>query len=156
MRKYAIAAISVVVTALPGAAGAQRGERMETVFRCALRNGKSVEVISQGGNLLYHYGTGARRELSLRGSARSGNVFSMRQRYAGPELQLRFASEGYSYIVYSMEPNRQAGANGVAGLVVMRGHRRVGDYSCRRYTEFHAGFELIDTLPQDSDTYTAM
>jgi hypothetical protein len=156
MMKLAIISAGALAATLPSVAAAQSGDGLRTVFECALRNGKTVRVTSQGGNLFYHYGQRNRSELSLRGSPRSETVFFMRQRYAGPQMQLRFTNGGYSYIVHNMEGNPRVGARGVSGLVVMRGQRRIADYPCRRYSEFRASFDLLDSLPEDSEAYSAM
>jgi len=150
-----IIAAAVAVT-LPSAAQAQSGDGLRTMFECSLRNGKTVRVTSQGGNLFYRYGTQRRDELSLRGSPRSGNVFIRRERYASMHTQLRFVRGTYSYIVHSMGGNAQTGSNNVSGLVVMRGTRRISSHSCRQHAEFRAGFDLLDRLPEDSETYSAM
>ena len=156
MKKLAIGCALLLALALPGAAAAQSGDGLRTIFECTLRNGKTLGVTTQGGNLFYKYGAGNRTELSLRGSPRSETVFFMRQRYAGPQMQLRFTNNGYSYIVHSMEGNGRTGARGVSGLVVMRGARRIADHSCRRHTEFTGSFDLLDALPRDSEAYSAM
>lgn len=156
MKKQIIVGAALAVLAVPGAATAQSGNGPETIFECTLRNGKTVSVGSQGGNLFYRYGRAGRAELTLRGSSRSGNVYFMRQRYAGPQMQLRFTNGGYSYIVHNMEGNAQTDARGVSGVVVMRGNRRIADHSCRRYSEFTGGFDLLDSLPEDSEAYSAM
>ena len=156
MTRLAMMAALAAGAMLPTAAAAQSGDGLRTVFECALRNGKVVSVTSQGGNLFYKYGRPNRPELSLRGSPRSGNVYFMRQRYAGPQMQLRFTNGGYSYIVHAMEGNARVDARGVSGLVVMRGDRRIADHSCRRYTDFQNSFELLGSLPEDSEAYSAM
>jgi hypothetical protein len=157
MKKTGAIALGMVAATpvAPSQVSAQSGEGRQSLFRCQLRNGKTVEVSSQGGNIFYDYGTGRRRELLLRGSARSGTVHFMRQRYAGIEQQLRFTNGNTHHIVYHMEGNPQVGAHAVSGLVVMQGRRRVADHDCRRYTEFRGSFAL-DSLPEDSETYTAM
>lgn len=156
MKRLVILSTAAIAAALPSVASAQSGDGLRTVFECTLRNGRTVRVTSQGSSLFYHYGRGNRAELSLRGSPRSGNIYFMRQRYAGPQMQLRFTNGGYSYIVHNMEGNARVDARGVSGLVVMRGQRRIADHSCRRYSEFRASFDLLDSLPQDSEAYSAM
>ncbi len=156
MKKLVIACAAAAAFCLPGAAMAQSGSGQETVFQCTLRNGKSVRVTAQGGNLFYTYGRGNRRELALRGSARSGNVHYMQQRYASIQSQLRFTNGGYHYIVHSMGANAQSGSSDVSGLVVMRGNRRIADQSCRRHAEFQGGFDTLQGLPDDGEAYSVM
>ena len=79
----------------------------------------------------------------------------MAQRYAGMQHQLRFANGGTSYIVFASEGNAHVGADSSSGLVVMRGTDRIMDKPCARYSEFSADFDY-STLPEDSETYSAM
>lgn len=148
-----LAALASGAAMLPASASAQASE---TVFSCALDSGRTVTVTRRGNDFTYRYGTPRRAELTLTGNAGSGNLHFMRQRYAGPQMQLRFSNGAYSYIVHAMEGNGNVGANGVSGLVVMRGNQRVADHACRRYTDFSAGFDQLDALPEDSEAYTAM
>jgi hypothetical protein len=156
MKKLVIACAAAAAFCIPGAAMAQSGSGQETVFQCTLANGKTVRVTAQGGNLFYTYGRGNRRELALRGSARSGNVHYMQQRYASIQSQLRFTNGGYHYIVHSMGPSVVADSRGISGLVVMRGDKRIADHSCRRLAEFQAGFDTLQAMPEDSEAYSVM
>jgi hypothetical protein len=155
MKKLVIACTAAAAFCLPGAALAQSGSGIENVFQCTLSNGKTVRVTAQGGNLFYTYG-GRRAELSLRGSARSGNVHYMQQRYASIQSQLRFSNGGYHYIVHSMGRSVVADSSAISGLVVMRGNRRLADHSCRRFTEFRGGFGTLRAMPEDSEAYSVM
>jgi hypothetical protein len=158
MKKQLVIACAAAagILAMPAAANAQSGSGAETVFECTLRNGNSVRVTAQGGNLFYRYGNSRRAELALRGSARSGTVHYMQQRYASIQSQLRFTNGNYHYIVHSMGANQQSGSSSISGLVVMRGTRRVADHSCRRFTEFRAGFDTLNRLPADTEAYSVM
>lgn len=156
MKVLMLAAVAAVALAAPTAAMAQSGGGSETVFQCTLRNGKTVRVTAQGGTLVYEYGRGRRTELSLRGSAGSGNIFYLTQRYASIQSQLRFANGEYSYIVHSMGASVIADSRGISGLVVMRGNRRIADHGCRHQTEFTGGFELLQGLPEDRESYSVM
>ena len=148
--------LAAMALAAPATAPAQRGPQAETLFRCALGNGKTVNVTARGDQVTYRYGTTRRAELTLTANPRSGNAHFMYQRYASIESQLRFTNGQYSYVVYSMGPSQVAQSNGVSGLVVFRGTRRIADHSCRRFTEFSGGFELMPRFPEDSETYSAM
>ena len=156
MKKVVIACLAMFGSAIPAAAPAQSGSGLETVFECTLRNGKTVSVTAQGGNLFYAYGQGPWTELSLRGSRRSGTVHYMQQRYASTQSQLRFTNGDHHYIVHSMGPSQVARSAGVSGLVVMRGNRRIADHSCRRFTEFQGSLQVREALPEDSEAFSVM
>jgi hypothetical protein len=49
-----------------------------------------------------------------------------------------------------------ADSSAISGLVVMRGNRRIADHSCRRFTEFKAGFDTLRAMPEDSEAYSVM
>lgn len=150
MKLLALALAAATTVALPGAASA------ETLFQCNLGNGKAVSVTSEGDRLAYRYGAPRRAELTLAGSARSGNVRFWQERYASILSQVRFTNGAYHYIVYSMGASEVAGSNAVSGIVVMRGTRTIARHACRRHAEFNGGSELLSGLPEDSETYSAM
>lgn len=153
MKKLMFACFMAGVFALPAAASAQRAE---TAFQCDLRNGKNVRVTVAGDRLTYRYGTARRAELTLSGTPRSGNVFHFSERYFNILHQVRFQSGSHSYIVYSLPGSTRADARGSFGVTVLRNGRRISDTQCRRETEFQAGFELFQSLPQDQDRYNVM
>ncbi len=125
----------------------------KTLFTCAI-GAKTVSVTADAQNLIYHYGTAKKNEMTIVGSAAAKNVFQMAQRYAGMEYQLRFTNAGVSYIVYSAEGNPQVGAASISGLMVLRGKTTITDKYCAQWSEV----TLPDTLaiPQDTDAYSAM
>ncbi|MCB8839747.1 SH3 domain-containing protein [Aurantimonas sp. VKM B-3413] len=125
-----------------------------TIFSCRV-GGKIVSVTATGRQLTYHYGSEDKDELTLSGDPESGNVFFLRQRYAGVEEQLRFQNGPFSYIVYTMEGNAQTEASPVSGLVVLQGTDRILDKSCATHAAFTPAYDF-DGLPEDSETYTAM
>jgi len=126
----------------------------QPVFACSLGK-KSVSVTAEGVRLTYIFGTAAKTEMSIVGSAALKNVWYREARYAGMEHQLRFANGDYSYIVYNMEGNGRSGASASSGLVVMKGKETVADMPCAHYAEFGTGFDLR-ALPEDTDDYSAM
>lgn len=126
----------------------------QPVFACALGK-KMVSVTADGPQLSYKFGTRSHVEMSLIGSSQKKNVFYRADRYAGMEHQLRFVNGPYSYTVYNMEGNSQTGVSPSSGLVVMKGTTVVANMSCTRYAEFGVGFDY-DTLPQDTEKYSAM
>jgi hypothetical protein len=145
----------LALAALPfGPASAQSAGTPQPIFSCMVGK-KAVSVSSVGNQLIYRFGTLAKPEMSIIGDARSGNVLWMTQRYAGIEQQLRFKNGEYSYALYSMEGNGRTGVNPVSGLVVFHGTKSIADIPCLKYTEFTGDFDF-STLPEDSDTYTAM
>jgi hypothetical protein len=126
----------------------------QKLFRCAIGK-KSVSVTMEGDKVLYHFGTPAKDEITIVGSAASGNVFEMAQRYAGWEYQLRFTKDNFSYIVYSTEANEQAGAAAISGLMVMQGTKKILDKSCSPQAYVTLPPDSLK-VPQDSETYSAM
>jgi hypothetical protein len=153
MTKFMGLFLTILAAAIPSVAHAQTGE---TMFECRLTNGKNVRVSSQGNRLTYRYGTARRAELTLSGTATSGNVFHFAERYYSMMHQLRFQNGRYSYIVYSLPGSERADARGAFGVTVLRDGARIGGSSCRRETEFQAGFNFFESLPQDDERYNAM
>ena len=84
-------AVLASVTAMAAAAKAQPAGAPHQVFACALGS-KSVSVTASGDQLTYTFGTPARTELRIVGSASRRNLFFRADRYAGPEQQLRFVA----------------------------------------------------------------
>ncbi|SDT37868.1 hypothetical protein [Bradyrhizobium canariense] len=124
------------------------------VFACSIDK-KMVSVTSDGGQLIYHYGTAGHDEMTIVGVPSAGNIFQMTQRYAGMEYQLRFKNGEFSYIVYEGEGNARVGAAGTSGLVVMQGGRRISDKSCARFTQLAMPDDALH-IPADTDAYSAM
>ena len=125
----------------------------KVLFTCAI-GAKTVSVTAAGKDLIYHYGTAKKDEMTIVGSAAAKNIFQMAQRYAGMEYQLRFTNGDVSYLVYSAEGNPQVGAAAISGLMVMRGTKTIADKSCAQWSEL----TLPDdpAIPQDSVAYSAM
>ena len=153
MKKLAFLAVAACAAAAPSTAYAQRAE---TMFNCALTNGKTVRVTAQGDRLTYRYGTARRAELTLTGTPASRNVFYFGERYFNILHQIRFVSGRHSYIVYSLPGSERADARGSFGVTVLRDGRKISDTQCRRETEFQAGFELFERLPRDEERYNVM
>jgi hypothetical protein len=128
--------------------------RAQRVFACSLGN-RSVSVTAIGDQLTYKFGTPTHTELSIVGSAGQGNILYRIKRYASMEYQLRFVSDRYSYIVYSMGANRTTGSASVSGLTVMEGTKVIKDLPCKHFTVFGANFAL-GSLPEDTEEYSAM
>lgn len=155
-KQLVLACAAAAALCLPAGASAQSGSRVEKVFECSLRNGKTVSVTAQGDHMSYRYGTPRRAELRLSGTPSSGNVFHFLGRYYNILHQLRFQNGRYSYIVYSLPGSRVADAKGRYGVMVLRDGRPISDTQCRREMEFQGGFALFDRLPQDDERYNVM
>ncbi|MBV1700797.1 MAG: hypothetical protein KGQ46_03140 [Hyphomicrobiales bacterium] len=124
------------------------------LFSCAF-GAKRVLVDVTGGQIVYHFGTPGRDEISIIGSPKAGNIWQMQQRFAGMEYQIRFTKGEYSYIVYSAEGNANVGASAISGLVVMHGKKRIADKSCVPFAELDLPDEGLK-VPQDVEDYSAM
>jgi hypothetical protein len=97
-----------------------------TLFKCAVGK-KIVSVTRSGDRIMYHYGAAQADEITIIGTATSGNIFQMAQRYAGMEYQLRFTKGDFSYTVYASEGNPQVGAHAISGLIVAKGTQQISD-----------------------------
>jgi hypothetical protein len=153
MRLIIVLALSALIPLrLAGAAAAETATA--TLFACSIGK-KTVTVTVVGQSLVYRYGTPAKAEMSIVGTAAAGNIFQMTQRYAGTEYQLRFTKGEFSYIVYSSGSNANVGAAATSGLVVMRGMTRILDKSCSRFAQLTLPADIF-ALPEDTAAYSAM
>lgn len=125
-----------------------------SLFSCAIGT-KRVRVDVKGGQIIYHYGSPDKDEISIVGTVKAGNIWQMQQRYAGMEYQIRFTKGEYSYIVYSAAGNANVGASAISGLVVMAGKKRIADKSCAHYAELDLPADTLK-VPQDVEDYSAM
>ena len=150
MRSTIIFTAAVLLVFGSGASAEAAG----AIFTCRI-GAKTVSVTDAGGRLAYQYGTASKAELSIIGTAKSGNVFQLEQRFAGMEYQLRFRNGDFSYIVYSSEGNGRVGAAATSGLVVMRGAKTISDKSCAPYAELTLP-PPSEGIPQDTAAYSAM
>src|ERR1700742_4540721 len=130
MRSIVVMALAALVSLAPAFASSAEAAST-TLFSCSTGK-KKVSGTLADGKLVYHYGSGAKDDLSIIGAPASGNVFQMSQRYAGMEYQLRFTNGDFSYIVYSMEGNASTDAHAISGLTVMQGAKVVSDQPCKR------------------------
>jgi hypothetical protein len=147
--KAPIFVFAIIMLTIPKLANAAN-----PLFMCKIGT-HTVMVTDDNGALTYQYGTSQKEELKISGSASSGNVFQLEQRFAGIENQLRFKRGDYSYLVYSVEGNDQTGAQAVSGLVVMKGTKTILDKTCSPFAEL-ALPDPSENIPEDSDTYSAM
>jgi len=141
--------------ALAGApAPAHAADASHPVFACSFKRG-SVSVTVSGDQFTLRWKMPGKSDATVTGTAGAGTVLHWRDRYAGPEEQLRFVSGRQSYIVYSMAGNRQTEAQPVSGLSVLRDRTLQSDLYCTPHAEFTAalsGFPLLE----DSPDYAAM
>ena len=153
MKSMMAPALAALIALAPAwAVHAQGGAT--TIFTCAIGK-KTVSVTRADGRLTYHYGTGAKDEMSIVGVPASGNVFQLAQRFAGLEYQLRFKNGDTSYIVYDSEGNGRSGAAATSGLVIMQGTKPISDRACARFAEFTVPLDSLG-LPEDTDAYSAL
>lgn len=130
--------------------------RAETpIFACSLGQ-KRVTVTATGDELVYRYGTRAKNEITIVGSAARRNVFFRTGRYANIENQIRFTRGAFSYIVFSEGGKPSVGARPVSGLTVLRGTKPVAEFTCRRWTELDSNRFDFGKLPADSEAYSAL
>ena len=125
------------------------------VFSCSLGQ-KQVSIHAVGDQLVYRFGTKAKAELTIVGSAARRNLYFRTDRYASIENQLRFVNGRFSYIVFSVGGNPSVGAQPVSGLTVMNGTKRVSELTCRRWTELDTTKFDASRLPEDGEEYSAL
>ena len=102
-----------------------------TVFSCQLSGGKIVTVTQDGGQFLYRYGTAGRPELTIEGTTANGRIFKQASVHGGSyDIQLRFVSGEYSYIVHSFPRSDIVDNVPRSGLMVFRGGTKILDRNC--------------------------
>lgn len=146
MRKILI--LAALLSATPALAG-------EKIFDCKLGT-KRATVTVERGRVIYRYGSGNLAELTIAGSGATGNVHGYVGRYAEILRQVRFTKGEYSYILYTMGASRRADSSAVGGLTVMRGTKVLSNRACKPWVEFTGGYQALDGLPQDDDSWSAM
>ncbi len=153
--RFVVSAVLPLLLVVASVVGARAESKSSRVFDCSL-GGKRVSVTKSGDRFTYHFGTAAKDDMSITGDHSAANIFQMEQRFTGPESQLRFTNGEFSYIVYSAEANANVGARSTAGLVVMRGTKVISHKLCSRFTEMHTFDNGFLSLPEDTETYSAM
>jgi hypothetical protein len=151
MRLLAAVGLSVSLFA----SGARAEGKSELLFSCAI-GAKQVSVAKTDKGFVYRFGTAAHSEVTLVGDPASGNIFQLRQRFTGPETQVRFTKGEFSYIVLSAEGNSDVGANSIAGVTVMRGLKSISFLTCARFTEFKNFDQAFAGVPEDIEAYSGM
>lgn len=133
------------VSRTPSHPVAQPAGHGRTIFSCRLRDGKIVTVAGGGGRFVYRYGNARRPELAIVGTVADRNLFKMVAVHGGDwDIQLRFVSGDYSYIVHSFPRNEIVDNVATSGLVVFRAGKRILDRSCSRWAEI--AFENSDDM----------
>lgn len=130
-----------------------------TIFDCHLPAGKLVTVTQDGGTFTYRHGTAHHTDLTITGSADSGNLFYWSGRYTNIEQQLRFTKGDYSYIVFSLGANANLGSDGVSGVEVLKGTKIISDTNgnkdtCSPWADLQISID--NDLSEDDDSWSAM
>lgn len=130
-------------------AAVQRAAGGHTVFSCRLPRGKIVTVTQDGGQFLYRYGTAGRPELTIEGTTANGRIFKQAAVHGGSyDIQLRFVSGEYSYIVHSFPRSDIVDNVPTSGLIVFRGGRKIMDRNCSPWAAISfEDFEDLHALP---------
>jgi hypothetical protein len=123
------------------------------IFTCRLRDGKTVKVTGDGEHWVYRYGGAARPELTIVATPARGNVFKRIAVHGGDwEVQLRFVSGEYSYIVHSFPRNDIVDNVPSSGLVVFRGAKRILRRDCTPWAAISLAdpgvFEGLESVPE--------
>jgi len=153
MRHFTVAGLSVCL--LFGGGAAQADSKSALLFSCSI-GAKHVDVTKLGDRFTYRFGTAGASEMSIMGEPGAGNIFQMRQRFTGPESQVRFTKGEFSYIVFAAEGNPSVGARSIAGVTVMRGLKSISSLTCDRFTEFNGFDEAFSAVPEDTEAYSGM
>lgn len=129
------------------------------IFDCHLPAGKRVTVTQDGATFTYRHATAHGTDLTITGSATSGNIFYWSGRYTNIEQQLRFTKGDYSYIVFSLGANANLGAQGYSGVEVLKGTKVISDTNgnndtCSPWVDLK--IPMDNDLPEDDDSWSAM
>jgi hypothetical protein len=121
----------------------------DTIFSCRLPRGKIVTVTRDGEQFLYRYGTAGRTELTIEGTEANGRIFKQASVHGGTyDIQLRFVSGEYSYIVHSFPRSDIVDNVPRSGLMVFRGGKKIMDRNCAPWAEISFGdFGYLFALP---------
>jgi hypothetical protein len=133
--------------AAPKAAAAAPG-----IFTCRLGDGKSVKVTGDGEHWVYRYGAAGRPELTIAATPARKNNFKRIAVHGGDwEVQLRFVSGAYSYVVHSFPRNDIVDNVPTSGLVVFRGAKRILSRDCTPWADISLAdpgvFEGLESVP---------
>ena len=124
------------------------------VFACFFQGG-SVSVTVSGGKLTLRLKAAGKGDTVVTGTAAQRTVLYRQDRYAGAEYQLRFVTGRRSYIVYSMDGDRQTEAQPVSGLSVLLDRALQSDLACVPHAAFTAALSDV-SLAEDGPEYAAM
>ena len=112
-------------------AAVQRAAGGHAVFSCRLPGGKIATVTQDGEQFLYRYGTAGEAELTIEGTAANGRIFKQAALHGGTyDIQLRFVSGEYSYILHSFPRSDIVDNVPRSGLMVFRGGTKIMDRNC--------------------------
>ena len=115
-------------------------------FVCPLGT-KAVRISTEGNELVYRYELASLPELTIRGSAKAGNLF-FRHEFGGRSdaQQLRFVNGAYSYVLSSLFV--AGGGEDRVRFSVLRGAKVIRTQTCRGAASFE-DFDQLDALPHD-------
>ncbi len=130
-------------------AGVQQAAGEHSVFSCQLGGGKIVTVRQHGERFLYRYGTAGQAELTIEGTPTNGRIFQQTAVHGGTnDIELRFVSGAYSYVVHSFPRSDIVDNVPVSGLRVYRGGRMIMDRSCSPWAALSfEGINSVHDLP---------
>lgn len=134
--------------AAPQEPGQQAGAG-HSVFSCQLGGGKIVTVRQDGLRFVYRYGTAGQAELTIEGTPANGRVFQQTAVHGGTnDVELRFVSDEYSYVVHSFPRSDIVDNVPRSGLRVYRGGTKIMDRSCSPWAALSfEGVNSVHDLP---------
>lgn len=136
--------------ALATAASARPDGKPDFTFTCSI-GGKHAKVSTEGGRLVYRFGTAARTELTIAHEPKLSNVLYRYELYPRSNLQqLRFRNGPFSYALlnyWSAPGHDGTGYADDSWLMVLHGSRLISSRKCRDASEFTEDHRL-DRLPE--------
>ena len=156
----------ITASELAGPTGGLCRAQESVIFQCAA-GGKRVAICtgrSDSGQryVQYRFGSSERIELECPSSAADGadGMYWARTGYSGGgEIQVRFANQGYEYIVYSRVIRTGFGADGVfhprfeSGVSVVRGRRLVSDIRCQEPPDPWVSEQEVESLLPEGEFF---
>jgi hypothetical protein len=93
-----------------------------TVLSCATTKQKVVSVCHDSGDLVYHFGTPGKVELSLKGGTRGERDLA-----SGSETSWTFTNDGYSYQVFEVTSRPEDTG---AGVLITKAEKTIATVAC--------------------------
>lgn len=148
MRAQIVQAFAVaLLIAIP--ARAQSSDNLDFHFDCELGQ-KAAHVTTEGGRLVYKYGSPGKVELTIREDPTHSNVFYRRDKLGlkGEGQQLRFENGRYSYVLSSWYVAAAGGEDQVK-FFVLEGEKVITSRLCRSAPSFEE-YGQFDRLAHDA------